>query len=89
MNNENEQVDIEEFRKNAPQMTSNKLCEIIVANRYLKIMGEQAIISMEELALRRVAGDDFLYEKHIEQILETLPKYNLDINKMMKLPRIF
>lgn len=81
--------DIDEFKKTLQIISNNKLCEIIVANRYLGIMKDEAIASMEELARRRTNGDDFKYESHIDQLLESLPKFNLDIANVIKLPRIF
>lgn len=79
----------EEFTKNIEKFSNNKLCEIVVANRYLGIMRDEAIASMQELAKRRVAGDEFAYEQHIEQLLSSLPKINLDLNQIMKkMPRI-
>lgn len=81
--------DLDEFKNTLQIISNNKLCEIIVANRYLGVMREEAIASMEELARRRVNGDEFKYESHIEQLLESLPKFNLDISNVIKLPRIF
>jgi hypothetical protein len=83
-----DELNLEEFKINISQMSNNKLCEIIVANRYLGIMREAAILSMEELARRRTVGDDFRYEDHIEKLMSTLPKFDLDLNKIMKLPRM-
>jgi hypothetical protein len=81
--------ELEEFSKSLDKMSNNKLCEIIVANRYLGILRDIAILCMEELAKRRLNGDSFLYEQHIEQILSTLPKINLDLNQIMKkMPKI-
>ena len=79
----------EEFKNNIDKFSNNKLCEIVVANRYLGIMRDEAIASMEELAKRRAAGEEFAYEQHIEQLLSSLPKINLDLNQIMKkMPRI-
>lgn len=79
----------EEFFANISQFTNNKLCEIIATNRYLKIMHDEAKASMEELAKRRAAGDNFEYEKHIDQIIASLPKFNLDLSKITKIPKVF
>jgi hypothetical protein len=79
-----DEIDIEEFRKNIDKCSNNKLCEIIVAQRYLGIMKEEALVSMEELAKRRTNGDQFAYEKHIDELFETLPKLNLDLNSIVK-----
>jgi len=77
------------MKENLPKFSNSKLCEIIVANRYLGIMRDEAIMCMEELARRRVAGDVFEYEKHIETVLDSLPKFSLDASKLFKTPRIF
>lgn len=77
------------FEQNIPQMSSNKLCEIIVANRYLGVMRDEAIMCMEELAKRRTAGDGFEYEKHIDLLMQSLPKIRLDMAKIMKVPGLF
>lgn len=80
----NEEIDIEEFKKNIDKHSNNKLCEIIVAHRYLGLMKESAIASMEELATRRTNGDQFEYEKHIDDLFSTLPKINLDLHSIVK-----
>ena len=80
----------ENFFTNVPKFSNNKLCEVIVANRYLGIMKDEAIAAMQELAKRRGSGDSFEYEKHIDELLAALPKFDLDINKIMKkIPRMF
>jgi hypothetical protein len=80
----------ENFYDNLPKMSNSKLCEIVVANRYLGAMREEAIASMQELAKRRAAGDTFEYEKHIDELLAGLPKFDLDLTKIMKkIPRMF
>lgn len=76
------------FQENIPKTSNNKLCEIVVANRYLGVMREEAIMCMEELAKRRANGDNFDYENHIEQLIKTLPKIHLDMSKIMKIPGI-
>lgn len=78
-----------DFKDNLPKTSNTKLCEIVVANRYLGVMREEAIMCMEELARRRAEGDMFEYEKHIEQLLASLPKFNLDVKNLFKTPRIF
>jgi len=76
------------FQENVPKMSNNKLCEIVVANRYLGTMRDEAIMCMEELAKRRANGDIFDYENHIDQLIKTLPKIHLDMAKIMKIPGI-
>lgn len=76
----------DEFRKNLPSMSGEKLCEIIVCFRYLGLMKEESILAMEELASRRGSGDDFNYEEKIDELILNLPNINidLDINKLLK-----
>lgn len=76
------------FEENISKFDDNKLCEIVVANRYLGTMREEAIRCMQELAIRRTNGSVFDYEKHIEQLIESLPKINLDLTKIMKMTKL-
>lgn len=80
---------LEEFKLNINKFSNEKLCEIIVTHRYLGIMRDEAICCMEELAARRVAGDVFKFEDRIKELLEGLPKIDLDLNKILKNTRIF
>jgi hypothetical protein len=79
---------MEEFKENLPLMPNEQLCEVIVAFRYLGTLKEEAILAMTELAERRTNGDIFEYEKRIEEILQSLPKINIDLNKILKTPKI-
>jgi hypothetical protein len=80
----------EKFSDNLPNKTNEQLCEIVVANRYIGTLRDEAIMSMEELARRRIAGDNFEYEKYIDKVLGELPKFDLDLKKIMdKFPRVF
>lgn len=80
----------EDFSDKVYAMTNEKLCEVVVANRYLGTMRDVAILCMEELARRRSAGGIFEYEKYIDDVLKTLPKFDLDLQKIMKnMPKIF
>lgn len=74
----------ENYNKIIKQFSNEKLCEIIVSNRYLGIFHDEAIVCMEELALRRANGDSFSYEKKIDELLSILPKINLDLNQLIK-----
>jgi len=73
----------ENIQENIKHFSDEKLCEIIVSNRYLACM--------DELSARRVAGNVFPYEKRIEELLASLPKINIDLKSIMnpnKLGRI-
>ena len=78
----------EDFKKNISNFNNEKLCEIIVANRYLGSMREEAILCMEELAKRRTNGDEFNFEIRIDELFKSLPKLNLDLNKIFKMPKL-
>lgn len=67
-------LDIELVRKNIPTYNSQKLCEMIVCDRYFGCYREIAIMCMEELAHRRIAGDTFDFESCIESSFNELPK---------------
>ncbi len=77
------------FENLAKQMSNEKLCEIIVTNRYLGLLKEQSIISMKELANRRANGNNFNYEDFIESEFKKLPKIIIEektnIKKIFKL----
>ena len=78
--------DLTDFRVKLGTVVATKLCEIIVANRYLGIMKEEAVLCMQELARRRGLGDDFEFEKHIQEQQVKLPKIKQDMNKILKNP---
>jgi len=74
----------ENIQENIKQFTNEKLCEIIVSNRYLGVLREEALACMNELAWRREQGEIFPYEQKIEELLKSLPKINLDLKSVMK-----
>lgn len=75
--------DLTEFKTKLPTAPNEKLCEIIVASKYLGIMKEQAILCMEELARRRAAGDTFNFEQHIDKTLNDLPNYKINMKEVL------
>lgn len=66
-------INIGLIKKNIDKYNSQKLCEMIICHRYLGLTPELSIICMEELASRRVAGDNFDFENYIELKLKELP----------------
>lgn len=72
-------LDVESMRNKIPTFDSNKLCEIIVCERYFGFFPEVAEIAMQELAKRRIAGDLFEFEDYIDNSYNQLPKLNFDI----------
>jgi hypothetical protein len=77
-------MDEENIQQNIKQFSDEKLCEIIVSARYLGVFRDEAILSMTELASRREQGSVFPYEKRIEEIFSSLPKFILDLNTLIK-----
>lgn len=73
------QLNIDLVKKNLNSYSSNKLCEIIVCDRYFGCYKEIAIICMEELARRRLAGDDYAFEDYIQKSFNELPKLDFSI----------
>ncbi len=70
-------LNLEVVRKNIPTYSSRKLCEMIVCDRYFGCYRDIAVMCMEELAARRIAGDMFDFETQIEKGLLGLPQLNL------------
>lgn len=62
---------IEEVR--VEDLTPQELCDVVVAFRYLGLFRERATKCMEELAQRRMHGDDFEFEKQIDETVKSLP----------------
>lgn len=69
-------------------VSSERLCEIVVAFRYLHILEKEAKEAMVELASRRSLGDTFDFESHIAKTIQTLPKIKLDMKSIMDIPGI-
>lgn len=72
-------LDVEKIKGTISAYSSEKLCEMIVADRYFGINQEVAIACMEELSARRVAGDDFTFETFIDEAYAKLPPLNFTI----------
>lgn len=79
INNVDNGVDVD-IKNIISSFSEQKLCDIIVSFRYLGIMETEAILSMEELSRRRDNGSDFLYEQKIDDLLQNLPKIELNLN---------
>lgn len=79
--NEIEQVklDLDKVRVNIPNYSSEKLCEMIVCDRYFSISPEITVMCMEQLAARRMAGDSFAFEAYIEEAYSRLPPLNFNM----------
>lgn len=71
-------LDLDLVRTKVPTYTSEKLCEMIVCERYFGFHPDVSIMCMEELAKRRINGDNFPFEDYIEQAYAGLPKLQFD-----------
>jgi hypothetical protein len=65
--------DMDKIKNNIPQSTSEKICEMIVCDRYFGFGEKIAPFCMEELGKRRIAGDTFDFESYIDQAYKSLP----------------
>lgn len=66
-------LDISVVKEKIPQYLSQKLCEMIVCDRYFGFNQEIAIMCMEELGKRRINGDSFEFENYIDESMKDLP----------------
>jgi hypothetical protein len=73
------QMDTQKIKDKIPTFTSKKLCEMIVCDRYFGCYREIGLACMEELATRRIAGDEFDFESYIEKALAELPPLDFSI----------
>lgn len=71
--------DLEKVKLNIPTYSSKKLCEMIVCDRYFGCYKEMALLCMEELANRRILGDNFNFEEFINNSMSDLPPLNFQI----------
>ena len=62
-----------------PSYDSQKLCDMIVVERYIGFHPEVSVLCMEELARRRDAGDEFDFETYIDNTYATLPKLDFSV----------
>lgn len=72
-------LDPEVLKKNIPTFESQKLCDMIVVDRYLGFNKEAALMCMEELAVRRTNGDAFDFESYIEEAQKEMPVLDFTI----------
>jgi len=72
-------LDLEKIRGNLPAYTSEKLCEMIVCDRYFGMDKQISVMCMQELATRRIAGNQFTFEKYIEEAFGKLPTLNFSV----------
>lgn len=70
---EDVKLDFDKVQENLPTYSNEKLCEMIVCDRYFGFGKKMDTMCMEELAKRRIAGDPFNFEKYIEEAQKELP----------------
>lgn len=75
----NTNLDTDIIKNNIQNYSSEKLCDMIVCERYLGFQKEIAIICMEELSRRRIYGDQFEFENYIDNSLNSLPKIEFNM----------
>lgn len=81
-----EVVDLEKIKSNLSTYSQERICEIIACNRYFNINSDLTLSCMEELSLRRINGNDFNFESHIDSLYKELPTINTvvpDIRDML------
>lgn len=66
-------LDVNKIRESISEYKSEKLCEMIVCDRYFGLEEQISPICMEELARRRAEGDTFEFEKYVEKVYSELP----------------
>jgi len=66
-------LDLNKVRENLPKYSTQKLCDMIICNRYFVLHKDITVMCMEELAKRRDAGDTFDFENYIETNSKDLP----------------
>ncbi len=78
-NNKPIQLDLDKVKENIPQYSSEKLCEMIICDRYFGFEQKIAILCMTELASRRINGDTFNFEEYIEEKYKELPVLSFEM----------
>ena len=72
-------INLDLIRQNVPSYSNEKLCEMIVCDRYFGMGKEISVICMEELAKRRANGDSFDFEEYVDKSYKELPELNFEM----------
>lgn len=72
-------INIDLIKQNVPSYSNEKLCEMIVCDRYFGMGKEISLICMEELGKRRATGDTFDFEEYIDKSYKELPELNFEM----------
>ncbi len=73
------EFNLDNIKAKIPGYTSEKLCEMIVCDRYFGCYKEMSEACMEELAARRAKGDAFKFESYINESMKELPVLDFSI----------
>lgn len=84
-----DQLSAEEMSARVPTFSQEKLCEIIVCERYFGCYKDLALQCMEELAKRRINGEQFDFESYIEKSFNDLPKLEFTVPDISAVLRQF
>lgn len=79
----------EELKNNINIYGMEKLCDIIIAYRYLGMFKDLYKPCMEELSKRRDSGDQFNFEDYIENNIKELPKIEFNISDLTEMLKTF
>ena len=79
-------LDMDKIKENLPSYSNDKLCEMIVVDRYFGFGQKIQNMCMEELSKRRIAGDNFDFESYIDNAYKQLPvlDFKKDIRDVLK-----
>ncbi len=80
-------LDLDKVKENVPQYSNEKLCEMIVCDRYFGFEQKISSICMQELSKRRAEGSTFKFESYIDQMYNELPVLDFstpDIRNILK-----
>lgn len=80
-------LDLDKVKENVPQYSNEKLCEMIVCDRYFGFDKKISSICMAELSKRRADGSIFNFESYIDQMYNELPVLDFstpDIRNILK-----
>lgn len=73
-------LDLSEIEKNIQNYSNEKICEMIICDRYFGLEKSLSIVCMQELSKRRLAGDTFNFETYIEVNQKDLPVLDFSIS---------
>jgi hypothetical protein len=79
-------LDLNKIKNDLHKYSVQKLCDMIICNRYFNLNNEITVMCMEELSRRRDAGDIFDFERYIEENSKELPELDFtmpDLRTMM------